>query len=112
MRIETDCRPMEDSKDPETDSLYLLYKLFASEEQRAEMEAMYRRGGFGYGQVKKELARISEEYFAPIRERYAQYIADPSYVRDVLAEGAKRARSKAAQVLERAQSNCGVGIPK
>ncbi|MDO4856642.1 MAG: tryptophan--tRNA ligase [Thermoguttaceae bacterium] len=112
MRIETDCRPMEDPKDPETDNLYLLYKLFASEEQRAEMEAMYRRGGFGYGQVKKELARIAEEYFAPIRERYAKYIADPDYVRDVLKTGAARARAKAAEVLDRAQSNCGIGIPK
>jgi len=112
MRIETDCRPMEDPKDPETDNLYLLYKLFASDEQRQEMEEMYRRGGFGYGQVKKELARIAEEYFAPIRERYAKFQADQSFVRDVLAEGARRARAKAAEVLDRAQSNCGICLPK
>ena len=37
MRIVTDSRPMEDPKDPETDPLYLLYKLFASEQQRQEM---------------------------------------------------------------------------
>lgn len=110
MRIVTDSRPMEDSKDPETDPLYLLYKLFASEEQRQEMADLYLRGGFGYGQIKKALADISEEYFAPARERRARFANDKDLVMDILAEGARRARTKAAEVLARAQDACGVRI--
>ncbi len=53
MRIVTDTRPMEDPKDPETDHLFQLYRLFASSSDVESMAAMYRRGGFGYGDVKK-----------------------------------------------------------
>ena len=108
MRIVTDSRAMEDPKDPETDALYLLYKLFAAEADRAEMEALYRRGGFGYGEIKKALADVSEAYFAEARERRAMYAADPARVKEILAEGAARARKKGAEVLRRAQENCGV----
>ena len=56
MRIVTDSRPMEQAKEPEADHLFQLYSLFATDAERAEMAATYRRGGFGYGQVKKALA--------------------------------------------------------
>ncbi len=112
MRIATDSRPMEEPKDPETDSLYQLYSIFANEDQKAEMAALYRRGGFGYGQIKKEIADIAEAYFAPARERRARFEADPDLVTDILTEGAKRARTKAAEVLERAQIACGVKAPR
>ncbi len=57
MRISTDSRPMEDAKDPDNDHLYQLYSLFATDEQREEVRAMYLRGGFGYGEIKKRLAQ-------------------------------------------------------
>lgn len=108
MRIVTDSRPMEEPKDPETDPLYLLYKLFAREEQRQEMAELYRRGGFGYGQIKKALADVSEEYFAPARERRAKFAGNRKDVLEILDAGATRARRKAKEVLLRAQENCGV----
>ncbi|MDO4584951.1 MAG: tryptophan--tRNA ligase [Planctomycetia bacterium] len=110
MRIVTDSRPMEEPKDPETDPLYLLYKLFATEEQRQEMAELYQRGGFGYGQIKKALADISEEYFAPARERRARFAANRKEVLEILDAGARRARKKAREVLSRAQENCGVPV--
>ena len=72
------------------------------------MAAMYRQGGFGYGQVKKQLADAAEAYFADARDRRARLAEDRSYVQDVLREGAQRARTKAAEVLARAQRACGV----
>src|SRR5262249_24245504 len=56
MRIVTDSRPMEQPKDPASDHLFQLFSLVATEPQRAEMAALYRKGGFGYGEVKKALA--------------------------------------------------------
>ena len=63
MRITTDSRPMEQPKDPETDHLFQLYSLFVDDARREEMAALYRRGGFGYGTVKKELAAVAEQFF-------------------------------------------------
>ena len=108
MRIPTDSRPMEDAKQPEEDVLYQLYSLVASESDREQMAAMYRRGNFGYGEVKKALASAAEDFFAEAREHRQQWAARPDDVRDVLAQGAVRARTKAAAVLQRAQEACGL----
>src|SRR6187399_318126 len=109
MRITTDSRPMEQPKpDFENDHLYQLYSLFATDSQRDEMAALYRRGGFGYGQVKTALADASENYFAEARARRAELAADLPRVAAILADGAARARKKAGEVLLRAQKACGV----
>jgi len=108
MRIQTDSRPMEEPKEPESDHLFQLYSLFATTEQREEMAAMYRRGGFGYGEVKKALADLADQFFAEPRERRKELAAQPEKVREILADGAATARRKAGDVLRRAQLNCGV----
>ena len=108
MRITTDSRPMEEPKDPAEDHLYQLYELFASPEQAGAMAEKYRRGGFGYGEVKKALAEVSEAYFAPARQRREELEANLDYVHEVLRGGADRARDIAADVLGRAQRACGL----
>ncbi|MCA9241727.1 MAG: tryptophan--tRNA ligase, partial [Planctomycetales bacterium] len=105
---QTDSRPMDEAKEPEGDVLYDLYKLVANEDAVAEMAALYRRGGFGYGDIKKALADAAENYWGEVRERRASLAASPDTVRDVLAAGAKKAREKASAVLERAQQACGL----
>jgi tryptophanyl-tRNA synthetase len=108
MRIVTDSRPMEQPKEPDNDHLFLLYSLFADDAQREAMAAKYRQGGFGYGEVKKALADLAVDYFAAARERRQELVAHPDKVRAILAEGAARARKKAAEVLLRAQKACGI----
>ena len=108
MSIKTDSREMKDPKEPETDHLFELYSLFATPEQREAMAATYRRGGFGYGEVKKALADLATERFAAARERRKELEAHPEQVREVLAAGAAAARKKAAEVLLRAQRACGL----
>jgi len=109
MRITTDSRPMEQPKpDYENDHLYQLYSLFATDAQRTEMAALYRKGNFGYGQVKTALADAAEQFFAPFREKRAQLAADLPKVEAILRDGATAARKKASEVLFRAQKACGV----
>jgi len=108
MRIPTDSRPMDAPKDPADDSLYALFALVAPEAERQRMADLYRRGGFGYGEVKKALAEAAANFFAAARARRAQLEADPAAVEQILADGARRARARAAQVLERARRACGL----
>ncbi|MHB8861436.1 MAG: tryptophan--tRNA ligase, partial [Pirellulaceae bacterium] len=108
MRITTDSRPLEEPKDPETDHLFQLYCLFVDEARRQEMASVYRRGGFGYGSVKKELASVAEQFFQQARERRQELAGDPERVEQILADGAQRARRKASEVLRRAQRACGI----
>jgi tryptophanyl-tRNA synthetase len=108
MRITTDSRPMEQPKEPDGDHLFQLFSLLAPQSAIDEMAALYRRGGFGYGQIKTAVADAAEQYFAAFRERRAELAAQPEHVREVLANGASRARAIARRVLDRAQQNCGL----
>lgn len=108
MRITTDSRPMEDAKEPEGDHLFDLFRLFADEPAIAKMATMYRRGGFGYGEVKKAVAEASEIYFAQARDKRSDLENNLDYVHQTLREGAEKARSVAATVLARAQKACGI----
>ena len=71
MRIMTDSRPMEEPKNPDDDHLFALYALVATADERARMADLYRRGGFGYGEVKKALAEAAERFFGEARARRA-----------------------------------------
>jgi tryptophanyl-tRNA synthetase len=108
MRIVTDSRPMDQPKEPAGDVLYDLYSLVAIESEREAIAAMYRRGGFGYGEIKKALADAAEKFFAESRARRADLAAHPEQIREILAAGAMNARKKAAEVLKRAQDACGI----
>jgi tryptophanyl-tRNA synthetase len=108
MRITTDSRPMDEPKDPQGDHLFELYALLAPAADRQRMAELYRRGGFGYGEVKKALVEAAEGFFAAARARRAELEADPATIEAVLAAGARRARAKAAEVLARAKRACGL----
>ncbi len=108
MRIATDSRPMDQPKEPEIDHLYQLYSLFVDDQQRNEMAETYRRGGFGYGEVKKALADAARKYFEPAHEKRRELEAHPERVREILGDGAATARKQAATVLLRAQQACGL----
>jgi tryptophanyl-tRNA synthetase len=99
---------MEAAKEPEGDHLYQLFSLVATDAERDEMAALYRRGGFGYGEVKKALADAAERYFAAPRARRAELAGNPARVQEILADGASRARQQAAAVLKRAKTACGL----
>jgi tryptophanyl-tRNA synthetase len=108
MKIVTDSKGLEDPKDPEACNIYALYKLFATPEQRVEMEANYRAGNFGYGHAKKALSSIFEEQFAPFRAKREELKANPDFVESILRKGAERARAAASVTLEKARKAVGI----
>src|SRR5688500_15730328 len=55
MGIVTDSTPVEAPKEPESNTIYQIYKLVASSEEVAEMAERFRAGGYGYGEAKKAL---------------------------------------------------------
>ena len=85
-------------------------RLFADAPQREEMAATYRRGGFGYGEVKKALADLAENYFAAGPGAAASWRPSPRRSGRSSAT-APRARKKAAEVLLRTEEACGIRSP-
>jgi tryptophanyl-tRNA synthetase len=65
--------------------------------------------GSGYGAFKQAVADAVVEYLAPTRERYGQLRQDESELERILATGAEKARSIAADTLADVRAAMGVG---
>lgn len=100
MSIETDSKQLEDPKDPETDNVFALIKLFADKAKQDEIAEKYRAGGYGYGHAKLELLDLLQDYFGEALERRKELEKDMGYVVDVLTEGSKKARERAESVMQ------------
>jgi tryptophanyl-tRNA synthetase len=62
----------------------------------------------GYGHVKKRLAELMLDYFKPYREKRSELENNISYVKEVLANGAERAKAVASETLEKARQAVGL----
>lgn len=107
MSIVTDSKGVDDPKDPDTDNVFQLFRLFATPEQTEELAARYRAGGLGYGHAKQACFEAMESRLGDARERYRALLADPSAVEAVLLDGAERARTVATGVLGRCREAVG-----
>ena len=107
--VVTDSKTVEDVKDPDGDNVFELYKLFASPDEQAALAERYRAGGMGYGAAKKALYEAALAYFAPARDRRADWETRPDDVEDVLRAGAAKARAVGGEVLDRVRAAAGLG---
>lgn len=110
-RIVTDATPMEAPKDPDRCIVFRLYSVVAPPSAVAEMRQRYLTGGYGYGQAKEALFEALKERFAPQREAYQHWIADPSGLESILLAGAEKARAEARKTLDRVRAAVGVRSP-
>jgi len=108
MNIVTDSKGLEEIKDPAKCNVVALYKLLASPEQVAEMEAHYRAGNYGYGHAKLALFEAIKTYFAPFRQRRAELEKDPGYVWQQLERGRQRAVAIAEETMRQVRQAVGV----
>lgn len=108
MSIVTDSTPLEDPKDPESDNVFGLIKLFADADTRNRIAEAYRAGGYGYGHAKKELIELINDHFGEARERRRQLASRPDYVMDVLREGGRQARLRAEEYMAKARERTGL----
>ena len=92
MRIVTDSRQPGDPKDADASAVFTIYRAFAGEaESVAFRQAL--QDGMGWGDAKHALAERIEADLAPMRERYATFMADPGAIEEILQQGAARARA-------------------
>jgi tryptophanyl-tRNA synthetase len=108
MSIVTDSTPVEAPKDPARSTIFQLYSLVSSKNEIAGMRERFEKGGTGYGDFKKELFEKLWNYFAPMRKRREEILADKPYIDNVLARGAKRANEIADRVMQRVRAAVGL----
>lgn len=110
MSIQTDSKSVEEVKDPLTCNVFKIYELFASENQIENLRDKYLEGGFGYGDAKKELLQVFTEYFAEANNKRQKLLQNPDFVKDVLKEGARKAKLKAERTLNQVYKQAGLKL--
>ena len=108
MGMPTDCKTLEEPKDPDTCNVFALYKLFSTKAQQEEMAERYRAGNYGYGHAKQALFDAYMDFFAPMRKRREELEADPGYVESVLKTSAEKAKAVAQDTLLQVQKAVGL----
>jgi tryptophanyl-tRNA synthetase len=107
MRAVTDTdgevRADEEAK-PGVTNLLRIYSALSGE-SIAGLEQRY--AGSGYGALKKDLADVVVDAFAPIRERTEKLLADEAELDRMLADGAARARRIARATMARVRDRIG-----
>lgn len=106
--IVTDSKGVDEPKDPETCSVFQLYKLFATPEELTEMANKYRSGGFGYGQAKEALFEVMMLELKPLRDRYAELAQNKDYVLDMVRKGGQKAREMAVETMKDVRKKVGI----
>lgn len=98
----------DDPGNPHVCNIFSLHGAFSTAADREEIEARCQTAEIGCVDCKLKLVTNIAETLAPIRERADELRAKPKLIRDILAEGAERARAIAGPVMAEAYDRMGL----
>jgi tryptophanyl-tRNA synthetase len=101
-----------DPGNPDICNLYQFHRLFSDPATQARIDHECRTAMIGCVDDKRLIAEIMIEALRPIRERREQIDRDPSVVWDVLREGNRKARERAAATMEKVRDAVKIDFPE
>jgi len=107
-RVQTDTTAVDAPKDPNSSSVFLIYEQFAAPDDVADVRRRLVEGGMGWGELKNIAFEELDRRLTPMRERYEALMDPGSQLDKLLAEGAAKARDRAAPVLKAARKAVGI----
>ncbi len=108
MGIVTDSARPEDKKDPDTNNIYNIHKLFLEGDELATLRARYENSGLGYKEAKELLLASILSFITPKREEYDYYQNNPGEVEKILAEGGAKAKARAEETMKKVRQIVGL----
>ena len=105
--IKTDSKGPGEPKDPDTSTLFQLYRCFATPAETAQMRKSFEEG-IAWGEAKKTLFEYLDATLSKPREQYKALMSDLGYVEEVLLKGADKARAVAAENLQKVRLASGI----
>lgn len=108
MGVKTDSQPVEAPKKDLEQNIPLQFLKVVAPAKAAEVEARLLAGGYGYGELKKELLAALLDYFAPYRQKRAELVKNRDYVEQVLRDGAARAHAMADITMHKVRQAVGL----
>lgn len=87
-------------KSPEVENIFLLMKLVSAEDTIRKFNEDYNNSTIRYGDMKKQLGEDMVKFISPIREKVNAILRDENYLRQVMEQGAEKARKSAKATME------------
>lgn len=109
-RAVTDTGPQSGQMSPGVTNLFTLLEAFSAPDVVAHFREAYDRGELRYVDLKQQLAEDIIAALTPIRERRAELLAKPEQVKEVLRDGAERARAIAREVMAEVREKTGLSL--
>lgn len=106
-KIRTNLLEPGEAKDPDTSTVFQIWKAFASPEQTDAMRIRFSEG-IAWGQAKKELFGLINDELREARERYQQLMEKPSEIEEILQNGARKARRISADMISKVRDSIGI----
>lgn len=107
MKIKTNSQEPGEPKEPDGNTVFEIYRAFASEAQTSEMRDAFAEG-IGWGDAKQQLFELVDSVLSEPRMRYNELVANPSSVEDVLLQGAEKARAHSQPYLQELRAAVGI----
>lgn len=108
MKIVTNSLEPGEPKDPDTSTVFSIYKAFATPEQTQAMRQAYENG-IAWGEAKQVLFELLNAELAEPREKYMALMDNPSEVESALQQGAQCAREYASSFMGQLRKAVGIG---
>lgn len=109
MSIKTDSKSADEPKDPTTDNVFALHKLFSGDELEI-IEKRYREGGLSYKESKEILIVNMDKFIAPLRAKRKEIAENPDQVKKMFTDGGAKARAIANQKMQEVKEKVGLSI--
>jgi len=110
MKIVTDSKETDEPKDPDTCNIFALHKLFLKDDELKILRDKYIKGGLSYKESKEILLEEILNLIRPMREKRENYARDLDKVRNILKNGAKKAKIIADEKMNIIRDKVGVKI--
>ncbi len=108
MGIVTDSAAPEDKKNPDTNTIYNIHKLFLAKGEDAELRAKFERGGYGYKDAKIELLVTIMKWRVGKKEMFDELMNNPNKIKKILDDGGKKARVRAQETMKAVRRQIGL----
>ncbi|MCX6721259.1 MAG: tryptophan--tRNA ligase [Candidatus Staskawiczbacteria bacterium] len=93
------------TKKPGISNLLIIYSLITGKTTQ-EIEKQFK--GKGYGEFKKSLAKVLADYLEPFRRKQKELQTRDVYVKEMLSQGASRAKTIAETTMKEVRSKMGL----
>lgn len=108
MGIVTDSKAPDEKKDPDTNNVYNIHKLFLTKQEDAELRAKFERGGYGYKDAKEALLAAIMKWREGKKEKFDALMSDPGRVTRILEDSGKKARARAQETMKAVRKQTGL----